>query len=46
VLNLTWLLQDEADRWHVLVLSWNNPDAPVTSAELQLLAQRILPLAF
>jgi beta-lactamase class A len=46
VLNLTWLLQDEADRWHVLVLSWNNPDAPVTSAELELLAQRILPLAF
>ncbi len=46
VLNLTWLLQDETERWHVLTMSWNNPDAAVTATDLELLAQRILPLAF
>lgn len=45
VLNLTWLLQDKTARWHVLMMSWNNPDAVVTSSELEILAQRILGLA-
>lgn len=46
VLNLTWLLQDKAGRWHVLAMSWNNPEAVVTASDLELLAQRILPLGF
>lgn len=44
VLNLTWLLQDEAGEWRILSLSWNNPDAAVESASLELLAQRLLSL--
>lgn len=45
VLNLTWLLQDKADSWHVLTMGWNNPDAAVAQADLELLALRILSLA-
>lgn len=44
VLNLTWLLQDENERWHVLTMSWNNPDAVVSAPTLEMLAQRILGL--
>ncbi|TMM49880.1 serine hydrolase [Qipengyuania marisflavi] len=45
VLNLTWLLQDEADGWHMLALSWNNSAAPVDTTTLKLLTSRILALA-
>ena len=44
VLNLTWLLRDEAGEWRVLSLSWNNPEAPVEAGALELIAQRILSL--
>jgi len=46
VLNLTWFLQDEAGRWHILTMSWNNKDAPVDEAALVQLGQRLLPFAF
>ena len=45
VLNLTWLLQDKQQNWHMLSLSWNNPDAAVGDGALQLISQRILALA-
>jgi hypothetical protein len=44
VLNLTWLLRDDAGEWYTLILSWNNPDAPVDHSTLELIAQRILSL--
>ena len=44
VLNLTWLLQDKAGRWHMLTLGWNNPAAPVDTAVLDALAKRLLAL--
>ena len=44
VLNLTWLLKDEAGRWHMLAASWLNPEAAVENAALGLLAVRILAL--
>ena len=44
VLNLTWLLKDEAGRWHMLAASWLDPDAPVDNAALGLIAVRILAL--
>lgn len=44
VLNLTWLLRDKAGRWHMLALGWNNPAAPVDTARLMAIAQRILAL--
>lgn len=44
VLNLTWLLRDEAGEWRILTMSWNNSAAPVEPAAFELLAQRILSL--
>ena len=44
VLNLTWLLQDQAGDWRILSLSWNDPAAPVDTGTLELIAQRILSL--
>jgi len=44
VLNLTWLLKDEAGHWHMLAASWLNPEAAVENAALGLLAVRILVL--
>lgn len=44
VLNLTWLLQDKAERWHMLTVGWNNPAAPVDTAVLDTLAKRLLAL--
>ena len=44
VLNLTWLLKDEAGQWHMLAASWLNPEAAVENAALGLLAVRILAL--
>lgn len=45
VLNLTWLLQDKQDRWHLLTVGWNNPNAPVDTMTLDALAKRLLALA-
>ena len=44
VLNLTWLLIDKQEVAHILVLSWNNPEANVEQTQLELIAQRILSL--
>ncbi len=44
VLNLTWLLTDEAGRDHALMLSWRNEDANLDATALELLALRILSL--
>jgi beta-lactamase class A len=44
VLNLTWLLTDEAGRDWVLSLGWNNPEAVVDEGELRAIAHRILLL--
>lgn len=44
VLNLTWLLRDEAGRDWVLSLGWNNPAAAVDEGRLEGIAQRILLL--
>ena len=44
VLNLTWLLRDEAGRWHMLAASWLDPQAPVDNTALGLIAVRILAL--
>jgi hypothetical protein len=45
VINLSWLLQDQAGKWHVVTLSWNNPDAPVDPEPFRALAMRALALA-
>ena len=42
VLNLTWLLQDMDDEWHVLAMSWNDVDAPLDNDRLMQLGRRIL----
>ena len=44
VLNLTWLLRDKGGRWHMLAASWLNPEAPVDSSALGLIAVRTLAL--
>ena len=44
VLNLSWLLRDRGGGWHVLVMTWNHPQAAVQTATLELLAQRVLAL--
>jgi beta-lactamase class A len=44
VLNLTWLLTDQAGRDHVLTLGWNNPAAALDQGKLEAIAQRILLL--
>jgi beta-lactamase class A len=44
VLNLTWLLRDREERWHILTLGWNNPDALVDTSTLELFAMRIMAL--
>ncbi len=46
VLNFTWLLQDEAERWHVLTMSWNNTEANVDETAFELLSQRLIMFAF
>lgn len=45
VLNLSWLLQSQSGEWHVLTLSWNNQEANVEKATLDLLAQRLITFA-
>ncbi len=45
VLNLTWLLQDKGGEWHLLTMSWNNPEANLDHQALEALALRLLPFA-
>lgn len=45
VLNLSWLLQDQAGEWHVVTLSWNNTDAEVDLEAFRALAMRAIALA-
>ncbi|MBB3032911.1 serine hydrolase [Alteriqipengyuania lutimaris] len=45
VLNMSWLLRDEAGRWHMLAISQMDPAGAVDTATLLLLARRILALA-
>ena len=45
VLNLTWLLRDKSDRWHMLTVGWNNPAALVDTAKLDALAKRLVALS-
>ena len=44
VLNLTWLLRDEAGHYWIATVGWNDPDAAVELDTLELIAQRILAL--
>lgn len=44
VLNLSWLLQDQGGEWHVVTLSWNNPDAEVDLEAFRALALRAIAL--
>ena len=45
VINLSWLLQDQAGKWDVVTLSWNNPDAAVDPETFRGLALRAIALA-
>lgn len=45
VINLSWLLQDQAGKWHVVTLSWNNSEAPVDPEAFRALAMRAIALA-
>ncbi|MBD60175.1 MAG: serine hydrolase [Citromicrobium sp.] len=45
VLNMSWLLRDEAGRWHMLAIAQMDPTAEVDTTSLLLLAKRILALA-
>ena len=45
VLNITWLLRDRADAWHVLTLSQNDPAATIDDDALELIALRLLALS-
>ena len=45
VLNLTWLLRDEAGRWHMLAISQMDPTGEVDTGTLLVIAKRILALA-
>ncbi|WP_114519937.1 serine hydrolase [Altererythrobacter sp. ZODW24] len=44
VLNVSWLMRDEAGEWHTLIMSWNNTEAEVTQSKLELLSSRIFAL--
>ena len=45
VINLSWLLQDRAGKWHVVTLSWNNPAAEIDPTAFRSLAMRAIALA-
>ncbi|MEL1250259.1 serine hydrolase [Aurantiacibacter gilvus] len=45
VLNLTWLLRDDASGWQVVTLSWNNPEEVLDNARLEMLGMRAIALA-
>ncbi len=40
VLNMTWLLQREDDRWYILTIGWNNPERPLEERPFIALARR------
>jgi len=44
VLDLTWLLRNEAGEYWIASIGWNNPDAALETGALQTIAQRILSL--
>ena len=44
VINLTWLVRNNAGAWHVVTGSWNNPAAPVDEQRFIALVGRALPL--
>ena len=44
VMNLTWLLRDEAGAYWIATAGWNNPDAKLEEAAFFALAQRLLAL--
>jgi beta-lactamase class A len=43
--NRTWLLQDKAGDWHILMLSWNNTEAAVDGDTIDILGHRLITLA-
>lgn len=45
VLNMSWLLRDDAGRWHMLAISQMDPTAEVDTTSLLMIAKRILALA-
>ncbi|RPF70302.1 serine hydrolase [Aurantiacibacter spongiae] len=45
VLNLSWLLRNDAGEWSVVTMSWNDPGAPVDQRQFELIALRALALA-
>ena len=45
VLNMSWLLRDAADEWHMLAISQMDPSAEVDTTALLMIAKRILALA-
>ncbi len=45
VLNLSWLLRDEAGEWWVVCMSWNNPQAAVDHSAFELLGMRAIAMA-
>ena len=44
VINLTWLVRNQAGVWHVVTGAWNNPDSPVDDARFMGLMRRLLQL--
>ncbi|HYN47197.1 MAG TPA: hypothetical protein VES64_10945, partial [Allosphingosinicella sp.] len=44
VLNLTWLVRNQAGAWHVVTGSWNNPAAPIEDARFIALMARAVQL--
>ena len=44
VINLTWLVRNNAGVWHAVTGSWNNPAAPVEEGRFIALIARALPL--
>lgn len=45
VLNMSWLLRDEAGEWHMLAISQMDPASEVDTSTLLMIAKRILALA-
>ena len=45
VLNLSWLMRDDAGEWWVATMSWNDGQANVDTQQFELLAMRAIALA-
>ena len=45
VLNLSWLLRDDAGQWHMLAVSQMDPTSEIDTSTLVMIAKRILALA-